>query len=382
MPRPSKGVQRTIEAMSITYNNMVYEMKEKGVDITVLSLGEAFFDIPLFPFEDLPFPDIYHYSHSRGIIELRKKIAEYFLSEYDFNFDPKTEIIITAGSKIAIHMALMAILDPQDEVLIYEPYWVSYTEQVKLCYGEPITIPYYESIFNTEKYISKKTKCIILNNPHNPSGKIFTEDEIYHLLDLARKCNIILLSDEAYSEFIPEDADFHSLGKIDKNKEHSVICNSISKNYGMSGWRLGYIITNAALLNEILKINQHLITCPATILEHYISKHFFGILDITKPQIRKVIAHRKRVAEYLDYVGIKHLEGSAAWYLFASIEPSKLGSDEFCTILLKDHHICCVPGIGYGKSCDKQIRICVGTETWERTVKAVDKIRELIDTTS
>ena len=138
MPRPSKGVQSTIEAMSITYNNMVYELKEKGIDITVLSLGEAFFDIPLFPFEDLPFPDIYHYSHSRGIIELRKKIAEYFLGEYNFSFDPKTEIIITAGSKIAIHMALMAILDPQDEVLIYEPYWVSYTKEAKLCYGIPI----------------------------------------------------------------------------------------------------------------------------------------------------------------------------------------------------------------------------------------------------
>jgi aspartate aminotransferase/aminotransferase len=380
--KASKIVTNVVEANSIRYNNMVYEMKQRGEDIIVLSLGEAFFNIPLFSFDDLPFPDIYHYSHSRGIIELRNNISKYFNDEYGFSFNPESEIIVTAGSKIAIHMSLMAILNPNDEVLIFEPCWVSYTEQVKLCYGKPITIQKNEIIFNIEKYITKKTKCIIINNPNNPTGKIYSKSEVEFLLNIAIKYDIYILSDEAYSDFIPDDVKFISLGKISSNLQNSIVCNSISKNYGISGWRLGYVITNSKLINEILKINQHLITCPATILEHYISKHFFEIIKITKPQIKKVVEQRKKVAEYMNNIGLSFMDGSAAWYFFVSIKPSQLSSNEFCTRLLLEYHISAVPGIGYGVSCDKDIRIAIGTESWERIVKGLLVIKNLIDKTS
>lgn len=382
MPKSSEVVQRAIEAMSINYNNRIYEMKGQNIDVIVLSLGEAFFDIPLFSFNDLPFPDIYHYSHSRGIMPLREKIAEYFHNQYKFDFNPNNEIIITAGSKVAIHMSFMAILNPSDEVLIYEPYWVSYTEQVKLCYGVPVTIPYHKSVYDTEQYITNKTKCIVINNPNNPMGKIYIADELEHLYSLAKKHDLYVLSDEAYSDFIPENANFHSMGKIDINKTNTIVCNSMSKNYGISGWRIGYVISNSELIYEILKINQHLITCPATILEQYLAKHFYDILDITRPQIQKVVEHRKRVADYMDQLGIVHLPGAAAWYFFASISPSRLGSEEFCDILLKEHHVGCVPGIGYGPSCDQFIRICVGTENMDRTMEGLKRIKSLIQKTS
>src|SRR5881296_1194675 len=137
MPALARYMSDITQAMSIKYNTLVYEMKAEGADIIVLSLGEAFFAIPPFSFEDLPFPAIYHYSHSRGIPELREQLARYYSSQYSVKVDPSTEIIVTAGSKIAIHMSLMAILDPGDEVVIHEPAWVSYPEQVKLCRGTP-----------------------------------------------------------------------------------------------------------------------------------------------------------------------------------------------------------------------------------------------------
>ncbi len=382
MPKSSEVVRKAIEAMSISYNNKIYEIKEQDIDIIVLSLGEAFFEIPLFSFNDLPFPEIYHYSHSRGIMPLREKIAKYFQNQYNFTFDPNREIIITAGSKVAIHMSFMAILNPGDEVLVYEPYWVSYTEQVKLCYGVPVPIPYYKSVYDTEQYITNKTKCIVISNPNNPMGKIYTKDELEYLVALAKKYDFYILSDEAYSDFIPNNARFHSMGSIDINKTHTIVCNSMSKNYGMSGWRIGYVISHSELIYEILKINQHLITCPATILEHYLTKHFYEILEITKPQIQKVVEHRKRVADYMDQLGIVHLPGEAAWYFFASISPSKLGSEEFCKILLQEYHVGCVPGIGYGASCDTFIRICVGTESIERTMEGLQRIKSLIQKTS
>jgi aminotransferase len=378
----SKNVQGLIEANSIYFNNVVYEMKTAGVDIITLSLGEAFFDLPLYSFDDLPFPDIYHYSHSRGIIPLRKKIAEYFHKEYSFEFNPETNIIITAGSKVAIYMTFSSILDIDEEVIIPEPYWVSYTEQVKLCHGVPITVPIDESIYDIEKYITQKTKCIVINNPHNPSGKNYSLDELTYLHNLAKKYDILVLSDEAYSDFLIEGEKFISMGSIDKDMTHSVVFNSISKNYGISGWRLGYVIAQPSIIEQVLKVNQHLITCPATILEYYIDKHFWDIINITKPQIQKVVKQRETIKKYFDEVGLICFEGSAAWYFFTSIKPSLLNSTEFCLRLLNEYNVSCVPGVGYGKSCDEYIRVCVGTESIERIKKGIDSINKLINISS
>lgn len=381
MPEISKTSAHVVEAMSIKYNTMVYEMKAAGHHVTVMSLGEAYFDIPLMPFDDLPFPDIYHYSHSRGIPELRTKIAEYFRTQYGANFDPTSEIIITAGSKAAIYMSLMSIIDPGDEVLYSEPAWVSYPEQVRLCHGTPIGLPYDQPVTGFEDYITSKTKAIIIANPHNPRGYVFSPEELEHLLGLARKHNLWLLCDEAYSDFATNNS-FVSLAKMDPEKSHSIVFNSLSKNFGFSGWRLGYVISNPNLIFEALKINQHLITCPATILEHYVCKHFDEILSITKPQIAALIEHRQKVARYMDKIGLKYLDGSATFYFFVSLNASKLGSEEFATTLLQRHHVAVVPGLGYGPSCDRFIRVSIGAASLEENMRGLDQIKNLIQQTS
>lgn len=375
-------VEKSIQALSIKFNTMVYEMQQKGEDITVLSLGEAFFDIPLFDFKYLPFPKLYHYSHSRGIPELREKILKYFSENYGVTFDSEKEIIITAGSKIAIHMSLMALINPGDEVIIHEPAWVSFPEQVKLCYGIPIQIPYDKSVYDFEDYISNKTKLIIVNNPNNPTGKVLNLQEMSYLHQLAKKYNLYVLSDEAYSDFVINQDEFISFGNLDIEKTHTIITNSISKNFGISGWRIGYLITNSKLIEQILKINQHLITCPATILEYYIAKYFDEIITITKPQILEVVKKREMISSHMDSLKINYLQGTATFYFFVSIKNSKLSSEEFCLKLLNDYKISTVPGIGYGRSCDKFIRISIGSESTERIKKGIDKINELIKKTS
>lgn len=381
MPKHAAHVNDIVQAMSIKYNNLVYEMQSQGVDVIVLSLGEAFFDIPLYPFDELPYPAIFHYSHSRGILELREKLAHYYTKQYGVPVEPEKEIIITAGSKVAIHMAFMAILNPDDEVIIHEPAWVSYPEQVRLCHGIPVLVPYYETTFDIGKYITRRTKAIVLNYPHNPRGRVLPKEELEFLHTLARSHDIYVLSDEAYSDYLLDTDEFFSLGLDDPTKEHSIMCNSMSKNYGMSGWRIGYVITNADLTFQILKINQHLITCPATILEYYLAQHFDDILAITKPQIREVVEKRKKLSRYMDSLGMKYLSGSATFYFFVSIEDSRLSSEEFCTRLLKEYHISTVPGLGYGQSCDRFVRVSVGTENMERMMYGIRMINELISKT-
>jgi len=382
MSKYAHQVQDIVEAMSIKYNNLVYEMKSQGLDVIVLSLGEAFFEIPVYPWSDLPYPTIYHYSHSRGIPELREKLAGYYSREYGVAVNPEREIIVTAGSKIAIHMSLMAILNPGDEVIIHEPAWVSYPEQVRLCHGAPVLMPYHESIQGIDKYFTERTKVVVINNPNNPQGQLISERDLDYLHDLAAAEDIYLISDEAYSDFVLEEDRFISCGLSDQSKDHTIICNSMSKGHGVSGWRIGYVIAHGDLLFQILKINQHLITCPATILQYYLSRHFEDILSITKPQIQDVLHRRQRIAEYMDSLGMDYLPGSATFYLFVSLQKSKLTSEDFSTQLLKQYHVSVVPGLGYGQSCDHFIRVSVGAESLERTLHGVRMIDELIRQTS
>jgi aspartate aminotransferase/aminotransferase len=380
MPRISDVVSVSGEAMSIKYNNLVYEMKRRGEKVIVLSLGEAFFDIPLMPMDELPYPAIYHYSHSRGIPELRDRIARYYAERYAVAIDPERELLITAGSKAAIHFSMMATLNPGDELIVQEPLWVSYPEQARLCHAFPVQIPYTATVRKFENYLTERTRLLIVNNPNNPSGHVLSKSEMRYLADLAVANDIYLLSDEAYSDFVIDEG-FHSAGVFDSDKSHTIICNSISKNLGISGWRIGYAISNAAFINQLLKINQHLITCPATILQHYLARHFDDILSITDPQIRAVVEKRKNVVQYLKEVGLDSLPGNSTFYVFVSIAPSALDSEAFCMRLLEEDHVSVVPGIGYGHSCDAFVRLSVGTESLEDIRTGIDRIKALVDCT-
>jgi aminotransferase len=378
---PSLVVSNTQQATSIKYNNIVYEMKQRGEKVTVLSLGEAFFDIPLYPIDDLPFPDVYHYSHSRGLPQLREKLARYYCEHYGVEANPGSEILITAGSKAAIYFSMLALLDPGDEVIMQEPTWVSYPEQVKMCHGVPVMIPYDAPTSDYEKYITPRTKLIIVNNPHNPRGEVFSKRDTHYLVDLARQNNLSILSDEAYSDFVP-DQNFVSLSALDPHKEHVIVVNSLSKNLGMSGWRIGYIIAQAPFVDEVLKINQHIVTCAPTILQLYVDRHLDDILEVTLPQVQEVVCKRREVERFLDELGLSYLPGSATFYFFVSIAPSRLTSDEFATRLLCEDHVCVVPGIGYGESCDSFVRVSVGSESIEDVKTGLLKVRELIRKTS
>jgi aminotransferase len=381
VPQLSRVTTEAEEAMSIKYNTMVYDLQRRGHKVLVMSLGEAFFDIPLLPMDVLPYPAVNHYSHSRGAYELREKLCGYHQSEYGVGIDPDREIIVTAGSKAAIHMTLMSILNPGDEVVYPEPGWVSYPEQIKLCYGIPVGVPHGKSIQELGTYVTSRTKAIIINNPHNPRGYVYSEAELAEILSIARQHDIWLLCDEAYSDFLI-DGSFTSLAKLDPEKNHAVVFNSMSKNYGISGWRIGYVIGQAGLMDNVLKVNQHLITCPATILQHYLSRYFTDLLEITKPQIRDLICSRLRIQKYMDEIGLHFLPGAATFYFFVSIDPSRLGSEEFCTKLLEEEHISVVPGIGYGPSCDRFIRASIGTATLQDNMHGLDRVKELIDRTS
>jgi aminotransferase len=382
MPHPARYAAEINESMSVKFSNAVYATQDRGGDLIVLSSGEANFDIPLFRFDDLPIPQLYKYSYTRGLPQFRALLSDHYQRRFGVTIDPESEMIITAGSKLAIHITFMAILEPGDEVLIHEPAWASYPEQVRLCHGRPVRIPYDATLADYGRYVTERTRAIVVNNPNNPTGRVVTRREWQALHQFASEHDLYIVSDEGYSDYVPRPDDFISAAIDDPGKTHTIVCNTLSKNYGMSGWRIGYVFTNADLLFNIMKINQHLITCPATILQLYMARHFHEVLAITAPQIRDVVSKRNDVARILHDRGFRVLPGDGTFYLFVSIEDSELRSEEFCRRLLVERGISTVPGVAYGQSCDRFIRITAGSESLDRICIGIDRIAQLVRETA
>ncbi|OGI17026.1 MAG: hypothetical protein A2287_00030 [Candidatus Melainabacteria bacterium RIFOXYA12_FULL_32_12] len=374
----SDKVKNIPEALSIYINQIVYDQKRRGVDITTLSLGEAFFDIPLFDFKKLDLAKGYHYSESQGILELRQKIANYYEKYYNASVDYKNEIIISAGSKPIIFMAMQAVLNYGDEALIHEPAWLSYQEQLRLAGAEPKFIPYNSNIEDFHKYFTPKTKMLIINNPNNPAGWMYSKEDLISLYNQCRPRGIYILVDEAYSDFVV-DKQFCSLANIIPNKDGIIVINSLSKNLGMSGWRVGYAISSPDVIEYILKVNQHLITCASSVLLYYLAKYFDRIISITLPQVTEVVEKRKRIANFMNNLGLKPLNGHSTFYFFVSIENFPETSLNFALYLLFKHGIAVVPGLAYGSSTERFIRISIGTESEERIHDALSTIKDLIN---
>ncbi|MCX5243615.1 pyridoxal phosphate-dependent aminotransferase [Streptomyces prunicolor] len=369
------------EASSIRLNNRIYEMQAAGMDVITLSLGEAFFDIPVPSFEGLPSAKIHHYSHSRGVPLLREKLAKYQQASSGAPVDPEREIMVTAGSKAAIVMAFTALLEPGDEVIIPEPMWVSYPDQVRIARGVPVMTPWYETVEGLASYITPRTRAIVVNNPHNPSGRRLDADALRALHELADRHGLFLIADEAYHEFVANGSTFVSALEHDPGKRHTIVCNSMSKNYGISGWRIGYMIANAQLTDQIIKLQQHMVTCAPTILCYYLAENFETIIERTRPQIQRVVGARNRMAALLAEQGVECLDGDSTFYLFASLGESRLNSEYFAERLLHQHGVGVVPGIGYGPSCDRFVRISVGTESDERLVQGISALASLVHET-
>jgi aspartate/methionine/tyrosine aminotransferase len=373
----SEVVSEIPEALSIAVNQIVYDLRRKGNDVIALSLGEAFFDIPLFDFRKLDFDKSYHYSDSQGIPGLRNKIAKYYEDYYKAPVDASSELIITAGSKIGIFMAMRAVLDAGDEVLIHEPAWLSYQEQARLVGAIPSFIPFNIPIENFSRYFKPDTRLLIINNPNNPAGRVYTRAELTSLLQVCRSRGVYMLIDEAYSDFVIGD-EFVSGAQLAPDKNGIIIVNSLSKNMGMSGWRVGYLITHNLLIKSILKVNQHIMTCAPSILLYYLEKYFEQIIEVTLPQVRAVVEKRERVRIEMDRVGLRYLPGASTFYFFVSIDDFPGTSLEFALALLVNHGIAVVPGNAYGESTGRFIRISIGTETEERVFGALAVIRSMV----
>lgn len=366
------------ESLSVYMNALAQALAARGEGVRVLSRGEALFEHAPLAFDPRDVARGYHYSDSRGILELREVICRHYLEAFGAEVRPDDQVIVSCGSKPLVYMALRAVLNDGDEVLVHEPAWLSYPEAARLAGGVPRLIPWHVGVEGFVAYLTRRTRAVVICNPNNPAGRTYTRADLECLYGLCRPRGIWLVADEAYADFVGP-GEFCSMASVAAGLDGVIVVNSLSKSLGVSGWRLGYLMAPADVAYAVLKLNQHLLTCAPTLLSLHVARNFDSMLAEAIPQARAVVTRRAEVARAMQGMGLGHMGGSATFYLFADVGAYPRSSLDLALHLLARHGISVVPGCAYGESTDSFIRVGVGTEDAGTVVRCLETVRGVVE---
>lgn len=366
---------------SISLMQQARELKEAGVPVIDLAGGEPDFDTPKLVREEAINAlraGHTHYTVGKGLETLRKAIVDKarrdngIICEYE-------QVIVTPGGKYGIYMAISAIVNPGDEVLILAPYWVSYEPIVKLCGGVPVIIELnYKNDYRIEKEIimsavTEKTKLLIINYPNNPTGRILHSDEADILKEIILETGIYVVSDEIYEKIVYDKRQSVSLAADCEIADKIVTVNGFSKCAAMTGWRLGYTIAGKSLTETMYKIFQHTITGASTFIQEAAIKVFECEQEIEE-MCQEYERRRDFMVSEINKIPRVHCESpEGTFYLWIHVDTEK-SSKEICEYLLNSIHLVAVPGEAYGERKGAFIRICFAHDI-EKLKEAVEKLR-------
>lgn len=326
-----------------------------------------------------------HYTPNAGTMELREAIAKKS-SIKGLNYDPGKEIIITNGGMGALSLLFLVILNEGDEVLIQDPQWLNYVAQVKHCGGKAIRVPtdsehHFEMQPETiEALITPRTKALMINSPNNPTGEIMCRDTMEKIAEIARKHDLLVISDEVYNTLVYSGEKYVSIAELDGMKERTVIINSFSKAFAMTGWRIGYIAGPAEIVDRMTKCQENFNACANSIGQYAAA----AALDHPELclEIRDIFARRREILlEGLKSInGIKCDEPMGAFYAFPDVRAFGLSSQEFCERLLESERVICIPGSAFGECGEGFIRICYtnGEEDLKKALDRMDRFCRLL----
>lgn len=350
---PPSGIRKFFDIVS--------EMK----DAISLGVGEPDFDTPWHIRDE----GIYSlekgrtfYTSNAGLKELKLEISRYLERRFDVGYDPDREIMVTVGGSEAIDIALRAMLDPGDEVLIPQPSYVSYVPCTILAGGVPVTVELEEKDrfrLTKEKVLEKltpKTKILVLPFPNNPTGSILEKEDLEAIADVVREKDLFVISDEIYSE-LTYGRHHCTIAALSGMKERTVLINGFSKSYAMTGWRLGYAFAPEAILRQMLKIHQYAIMCAPT-TSQYAAVEALRNGDRDVEEMREAYDQRRRfLVKALRDMGLDCYEPQGAFYVFPCIKKFGMSSDTFALRLLEQEKVAVVPGTAFGDCGEGYLRI-------------------------
>lgn len=304
------------------------------------------------------------YSQNAGLLELRNVISDYYIRKEGFEYDPISEIMVTVGAMEGLYLALLSITNPGDEYIIPAPYYVNYGQMVHMCGGVPVIVdkpaeePLSFRVEDIEAAINPKTKAIIINSPSNPSGKIIPWNKIEKLAELAKKHDLYVISDEVYKCLIYGENKFKSIVSIEGMRERTILTNSLSKEFCMTGWRIGYVLANKDIVANMTKLQENVCAC-APLPSQYAAIEALSSREDYRANMKSIFSERRDalVSGINSIKGLSCTPPDATFYLMVDISKTGLKSFDFACKLLESVHVAVVPGVTYGQSCDNYVRI-------------------------
>lgn len=366
-----------------------FELIQGREDIISLGVGEPDFSTPWVMREEA----YYHleqghtsYTSNWGLPELREEITKY-LKKYNLHYNPKTEVLITIGVSEAVDAVLRAILNPQDEIIICEPCYVSYQPLAALCDTKLIHLDtsvndFYPTAEQIEKAITPATKAVMICSPSNPTGRIIPQEELAKIAEVVKKHQLWVISDEVYSELVFDNNKHTSIGSFPGMKDYTIVLNGFSKSFAMTGWRIGFLCCPDDLMEQVYKLHQYSSIC-APIMSQYAAMEGLrnGWHEVEKMRI-SYQQRRNLMYKSLTEMGLQVTEPEGAFYIFPDIRSTGLTSEEFATRLIEEYQVAVVPGTVFGKGGEGFVRCCYATDTnkikiaLERMAKMVASCRK------
>ncbi len=305
-----------------------------------------------------------HYTPSRGIPELLQAISHKLATENGAVYKPKTEVLVMPGAKQALFVAAQTLLNPGDEVILFDPCWVSYAPCVELAGAAPVYVPMSVGTSDQElsaglaRAITARTRLVILNTPNNPTGQIWTRGQLQVVADAAHSHDLWVLADEIYETIVFDGRKHLSIAGLAGMNSRTLVLNGLSKSHAMTGWRLGYIAGPEPLISQMLKIHQHSTTCAASFVQKAAVAALEGPQEYTRYMVDRYQVRRDALVAGLNAVpGLSCDAPQGTFYAFPSIAGTGLSSMEFADRLLEAEAVAVTPGVAFGAGGEGRVRL-------------------------
>jgi aspartate aminotransferase len=383
--RLSERIKKVKPSLTLAITAKAKKLKSEGRDIINFAAGEPDFDTPDFVKQQAIAAinaGFTKYTPSSGTLELKQAVCEKFKKDNGLNYQPN-QIVISCGAKHSIFNALFVLISKGDEVLIPSPYWVSYPEMVHLCEGTPqfITASAENNFKVTPKDIERhkhsKTKLLILNSPSNPTGSVYSPQE---LQEIARVCvakKIFVISDEIYEKLVYDNLKQASIASLNKEiYDLTITVNGLSKSHSMTGWRIGYLGGPPDIIEAISKLQDHSTSNPTSISQKAALAALSTTDDFSRNMCQEFQKRRDYLLDRLDTIEkLKPIRPQGAFYVFCNISQTKLDSLTFAERLLTEASVALIPGAGFGR--DDYVRLSFATGL-EQVKQGMDRIQEWV----
>ncbi len=391
----SNKFKKIAPSPTLTIDSKFKQMKADGMDVVGFGAGEPDFDTPRH-IKDAAIEAINagvtKYTPASGTLELKKEICQKLSRDNGLSYEP-SQIVVSNGAKHSLINVFGAILNPGDEVIIPAPFWVSYPEMVKYNDGVPVVLHTTEESgfkFSAEQFkqaITPKTKAIVLNSPSNPTGMVYTEDELKSIAEVAVENNIFVVSDEIYEYLVYDGVKHTSIASFnDKIKDLTIIVNGVSKTYAMTGWRIGYTASNPAIAKAMGNVQSHTTSNPNSMAQAATVAALNGPMDELKVMISAFDERRKYMADRINSIdGVSCLVPQGAFYVMMNISRLKgrvlagktiNNADDFAEVFLEKQLVAVVPGSGF--AAPDYVRWSYAT-SMENIKEGLDRLEKLLE---